>query len=446
MGYAMSLIRFVNHITEKGQNKQFAQPVHVLAEEVGIPEWMVDLRHEAAHSSLPSLNILREAADFALEWLKREYWDVQTLDKDSEADVQKPPSDSEKDRNLIKELLNKYQLERFRLMEESEYSVKMPSKSDQRELRKTLDEIETMDSSCRPLLVSSLLEDGYLISTKEELDALEIDVKEFDCDRKNIPELLISFWKPFLKMLHHLNLTPLLVQSLMTNMTERDTLRNNILGMWAYTILTASQGKKKTSLNELYKTPCGFNWKEVLDLCTQNPHCRMGYMLPSILEGFQPALTSNQKGKILKLTSLYKASQNDGESLADKIYTTEDVKNDIALKRQSIECSEKIQSADHHKQEVVKPWQKCKEPATWAEIPLGSVPGQEMTWNIFDLPESMDCSGDGSKMLQTENSESMVYEEYMEDHEHVLQTVDRSSFGHWSDENIKMLQESVTIF
>lgn len=47
----------------------------------------------------------------------------------------------------------------------------------------------------------------------------------------------------------------------------------------------------------------------------------------SILEGFQPALTSNQKGKILKLTSLYKASQNDGESLADKIYTTEDVKN-----------------------------------------------------------------------------------------------------------------------
>lgn len=68
---------------------------------------------------------------------------------------------------------------------------------------------------------------------------------EFDCDRKNIPELLISFWKPFLKMLHHLNLTPLLLQSLMTNMTERDTLRNNILGMWAYTILTASQGKHR---------------------------------------------------------------------------------------------------------------------------------------------------------------------------------------------------------
>ena len=41
-----------------------------LAKELGIPSWIVDLRHRAAHgSSCPSLPLLREAAEFCLKWL-----------------------------------------------------------------------------------------------------------------------------------------------------------------------------------------------------------------------------------------------------------------------------------------------------------------------------------------------------------------------------------------
>ena len=38
---------------------------------------MVDLRHEAAHRVLPSLSILREGANHALAWLRKEYWETQ---------------------------------------------------------------------------------------------------------------------------------------------------------------------------------------------------------------------------------------------------------------------------------------------------------------------------------------------------------------------------------
>ena len=77
MAYAMALIRFVNLNTEKGQTRQYAQPVHVLAEELGLPEWLVNLRHDATHAGLPSLTLMRDAASFAMKWLKSTYWEAQ---------------------------------------------------------------------------------------------------------------------------------------------------------------------------------------------------------------------------------------------------------------------------------------------------------------------------------------------------------------------------------
>ena len=38
--------------------------------QIGVPEWIVDLRHEAAHGDLPPLVSLRAAANWALHWLK----------------------------------------------------------------------------------------------------------------------------------------------------------------------------------------------------------------------------------------------------------------------------------------------------------------------------------------------------------------------------------------
>lgn len=38
--------------------------------QVGLPLWIVELRHDATHRSFPSLELLRTAADFALNFLK----------------------------------------------------------------------------------------------------------------------------------------------------------------------------------------------------------------------------------------------------------------------------------------------------------------------------------------------------------------------------------------
>jgi len=46
-------------------------PMVKLASHVSVPEWIVNLRHEASHGvSLPSLEILRLAAAFIKSWLR----------------------------------------------------------------------------------------------------------------------------------------------------------------------------------------------------------------------------------------------------------------------------------------------------------------------------------------------------------------------------------------
>lgn len=46
---------------------------------IGIPSWIVDVRHESVHNSLPSLETLKLAAEFLLTFLEEKYWKKQTI-------------------------------------------------------------------------------------------------------------------------------------------------------------------------------------------------------------------------------------------------------------------------------------------------------------------------------------------------------------------------------
>lgn len=83
LSYTMALIRFVNGLLDPTQQSQFAIPLHTLAKKVGLSSWFVDLRHWGTHErELPSLDMLRNAAKEALEWLWNNYWDDEELEED----------------------------------------------------------------------------------------------------------------------------------------------------------------------------------------------------------------------------------------------------------------------------------------------------------------------------------------------------------------------------
>uniref|UniRef100_A0A0D9XXL1 Uncharacterized protein n=1 Tax=Leersia perrieri TaxID=77586 RepID=A0A0D9XXL1_9ORYZ len=77
MLYSMAIMRLVNGFVEN-PHKKTGYSISDLAEAVGIPRVLVDIRHESSHRNLPSLRLLRLAAIKAFDWLKCIYWDSQT--------------------------------------------------------------------------------------------------------------------------------------------------------------------------------------------------------------------------------------------------------------------------------------------------------------------------------------------------------------------------------
>ncbi|XP_025814620.1 ribosomal biogenesis protein LAS1L-like, partial [Panicum hallii] len=77
MLYSMAIMRLVNGFVEN-QHKKTGRSISELAEAVGIPRILVNIRHESSHRNLPSLPLLRLACIKAFDWLKCIYWDRQT--------------------------------------------------------------------------------------------------------------------------------------------------------------------------------------------------------------------------------------------------------------------------------------------------------------------------------------------------------------------------------
>ena len=76
--YSLAVIRFVNGQIDKAQSGMFARSVASVAVDIGIPDWMIDIRHDATHKGIPGLEELRRAARQALSWLEERYWRPQS--------------------------------------------------------------------------------------------------------------------------------------------------------------------------------------------------------------------------------------------------------------------------------------------------------------------------------------------------------------------------------
>ena len=74
LAYSMAIVQLVNGVTGRIQKSKEKKSVSDLSREMGLPQLLVDLRHDATHKALPSMQRLRAASRAALAWLERFYW------------------------------------------------------------------------------------------------------------------------------------------------------------------------------------------------------------------------------------------------------------------------------------------------------------------------------------------------------------------------------------
>ncbi|XP_012594248.1 ribosomal biogenesis protein LAS1L isoform X7 [Microcebus murinus] len=234
--YGMALVRFVNLISER-KTKFSKLPLKFLAQEVNIPDWIVELRHELTHKKMPHINDCRRGCYFVLDWLQKTYWcrqlenslrDTWELEEDGEEtdeedqeedesiivdDIieQKPePQDNKKDEEpavradgdckgseevdssckkalrhkelyeRARELLVSYEEEQFKVLEKFRHfpqAIKLWNNPSPR-VECILAELKGITWENREAVLDAFLDDGFLIPTFEQLAALQIDYED----------------------------------------------------------------------------------------------------------------------------------------------------------------------------------------------------------------------------------------------------------------------------
>jgi Las1-like len=77
--YSNAITRFFNFLTSlKHDTDEDVGGMRSVAEAIGIPDYVIELRVAISHSKQPpSLEVLRRAAKHGLEFIKRKYWDIE---------------------------------------------------------------------------------------------------------------------------------------------------------------------------------------------------------------------------------------------------------------------------------------------------------------------------------------------------------------------------------
>ncbi|KAH9499046.1 hypothetical protein Btru_005505 [Bulinus truncatus] len=371
--YSLALIRFVNHVTEKGQTKATAQPVHLVAREFGIPEWIVRLRHDATHAAIPCLDALFTGTQWALNYLKENFWQIQNKEDEfpNKEQVTKLPKMSD-----IRRAFYDFQTSRF---EEINAEKKEKETVEQSESLKVLHRFLNQN---RLRFIKCLLEDGILISTEEQLAALGVSCDDLlTRSPPTVPLEMAEFWRPLLKKLNSAGALPFMLNIAIFSVTSGEGLRNYQLVAWIAFILSQCLSRKfkrrrtrKQKQESIFKNPVAIPTKILLSGCLQNINKLTAHLLKYLAD--KESLGTEDYSKVMKLLNMQTQAEeycSSEGSDSDTVYTVEDIKK-AKLNLSSLISSDTVLDIQSSLEHNDIPWLLCTDIVDWSTVPIGVVP------------------------------------------------------------------------
>ncbi|KAL4235689.1 Ribosomal biogenesis protein las1l [Mactra antiquata] len=349
--YSMALVRFVNHIMERGQQGATARPIHFIAAEFGVPEWIVELRHSATHGSLPSLSELKAATCWGLEWLREKFWEIQMSEAYGVATLRSAALE------MLKESLVVYMQKKF---QEVARGQKVQTSSKQ-----ILYDIEEMFLQLRGEACDVLIEDGYLVFSMEQLESIGYtpsDWLEASSKTLLLPKKILEFWSPVLRKVCKCDLLPTLVLLMSSIVTSEKSHRNTLLLSWIYSIFYLNNNSSKELGNKLAKFNEDLPYRAILEKLIHP--CTSDTFLLLVNES---NLTSQQKQQIKDVTSIVSTESNVFIDESHTVYSLDDIDNSCSSDTRSI-C-----------------WKKYSGSVQWSLVPFGALPGQYVDYKSLEI-------------------------------------------------------------
>lgn len=424
LGYGMALVRFVNLITERQQGR-VARSLRRLADKLNIAEWIVNLRHECTHKKLPTLKWCRKGCQAALDWLWKEYWSRQLggsgggdwgEEEDDEAEDDGARQKEMETYKKTRELLISYEKEQY-AAQEGDCNNKEKWPAPFAEMSWILGEIKETAQDSSEILIDTLLEDGFLVPTSEQLQTLGCKA-DFDPSDANpqVPQIFLRFWLPLLRTLNSLAFIHLFLEKLFAELKllsdEPNERRTFYVSAWISEVILCNakpsdfhyetKNQRKARLkDQFFVNRVPLRWQQLLSACLESPCVYTPRLLKLILADMDHPLPSETQDNLLSLCSIY--TRNQGSSQQQQsgpprrdqpIYTLESLHEKLRRSRhrrgkeaERSGSSREMSDTDADKMRLLRgsPWQLCTENIAWKNYPLGKVPGQSDDPNCLML-------------------------------------------------------------
>lgn len=431
--YGTALVRFVNLITDRQQGRK-ARPLRQLAGNLNIPEWVVDLRHEIMHGTLPSLKWCRKGCKVALEWLQQEFWsrqlgggpDEQLVARQKEVDAC---------RNA-RELLISFQKDQYQAFDDGSPEDKGKSlwQAPLADMSSLLGEIKQFALGSRELLIDVLLEDGFLVPTMEQLEALGCATSDSASPTEpRVPQTFLRFWLPLLKMLNSSSFIHLFLEKLFVELKllskEPNGHRCFYISAWISEVFLCNNNKfeyhfetklqKKARMKDrIFIDRIKLRWQQLLSACLDAPCISTPHLIQLVLDDMEHPPPQETREKLFQLCSIYTQTERSEASTPlqqqQPIYTVSMLLDQMQHSSpMDSERSEERKWADVQAERALalrgSPWQVCTDNVTWKNYALGKVPGQSddpsclmvdnySIMTVFDQPVELESSATRSSI------------------------------------------------
>ena len=448
---AMAIVRFVNGMVDMEQKGAYARSVQSIADEIGLPDWLVDLRHEATHANLPSLEVLRAGHKFALDWLQIHYWESQIVEF------------GKRDGELIM-LLQEY----AKLCKNFKSGKRVGKNAKVKKLAQEIADVVGKYNMWQTILDSSFGEKGLLQLSSEILQEIFPESSDIKTTETlfELPTEAIHWLSLLLKALHKMNeqflsnfLSFLVKQIHELEQQNPDKLRVHFLSCMVYFVLLNCS--RKGAEKKQWKINADLDYLLLLKVCLQNPSVNNQRFLPIIIDNLE-TLSETLKNKLCTFSTIIMPYSK------DKILTKsmKNTKTDLEILKQHFpQIATQVEARLIEPQKDSSVWQPCP-PSFASTYKFGAFiseePRQEQDWDEVDqifteveTPLENDASMEGCEegledWQGTENEDENEVDDDMNEEPEEMpdasETSDVSAMNELTEKMIQDISKNISIF
>lgn len=365
MQHCIAIIRFINYVNEICQCPRPTSIVKAV-QQLGIPSWLVEIRHNASHSHVPPIGTLRTAFQFCRQWLWDHFWTRQPYEALRSAGAVNKNSEmvaaeaSIRDQKIFNAIVS-YAL------------LRNKNSSDSIEKERAVVELMRFVMQQPFDFLRIFVGDGCLIMTESQLGFAGYSVEQ----GWSVPIALQIYWKPVFVIIYEAKV----VNELIINLLSRLSLNENPphvevqLVAWIKFFLEPCVETE----NDLMTTS---DWSRILHKLVAST----GYFDITLIESVMaklPNLNEKRRRQVRRIMNISLSESLNAVDDSMSIRTLEDLQRLIRKDRGTVSTSGSGSAEDC--------FVMC-EPEEWCSVPLGLLPGTSVdNFSLIIDDDYIDC-------------------------------------------------------